>query len=467
MLKNNILFKIFNIDNFDTDTIKNCSYLELNEDGLESIKINKSGFEKINEYLKCWKYSFEELLYFISLRGYNGRNNFNIIEKSLEIVIKKNKKQIFLDLEGTKIDESIFEKVSAELYENFINIKIITNAILHNIVVFIGRSRSLYNDYKNTYYSFEVLMLILFKEFKNDFEKWFLMSKNKYLKLMFISKCFNWWLSNIDWLLNINNIKSKIPLVRIINTMMYFKIDNRWLPANFLPDNNLKFENILKYRSISHQDKIIYLLYYIDKNFRIVNYENIDKEKQKIKELNILLNKFKNVIQNITKEVIDDHRYVDSYILYLIISKLKDKDKMKNLYEYLIENRLKKNIKLIESETWNFSRVLESNVYGVILKKIKDTKLIEEIENNFEYLCEKTCLPYFYYINNELWSSNISKMLYYLIVIFIFYNGKDRKKIKKYKNTFLQVKKGFRHFFDVKQYNQLSVMKQILDQIVC
>ena len=58
-------------------------------------------------------------------------------------------------------------------------------------------------------------------------------------------------------------------------------------------------------------------------------------------------------------------------------------------------------------------------------------------------------------------------MLYYLIVIFIFYNGKDRKKIKKYKNTFLQVKKGFIQFFDVKQYNQLSVMKQILDQIVC
>ena len=49
MLKNDILLKIFNINNFDDNTIENCKYLELNKGGLEDIRINKSGFEKINE----------------------------------------------------------------------------------------------------------------------------------------------------------------------------------------------------------------------------------------------------------------------------------------------------------------------------------------------------------------------------------------------------------------------------------
>ena len=58
-------------------------------------------------------------------------------------------------------------------------------------------------------------------------------------------------------------------------------------------------------------------------------------------------------------------------------------------------------------------------------------------------------------------------MLYYLIVIFIFYKKKNKEEIKNYKNKFLQAKKEFEHFFDREQDNQLSVMKQILNQIVC
>ena len=468
MLKNDILLKIFNIDNFDDNTIENCKYLELNKGGLEDIKINKSGFERINEYLKDFKYNFKELLYFLSLYKNGDRNYFDIIKDSLETIIRNNKKQIFLDLEKTNLDVKVFDKVSVEIYKGFINISNISNDILHNITVLIAHPKNLYKDYRYNYYSLEVLMHTLFEKFKNNFEKWFLESKNEDLKLIFVSECLNWRSLDIDdWLLDRNNIKSKIPLVKIINTMMFFKVDKHWLPIHRLTGNSLKFEDILKYRSISCQDKLVYLLYYIEKNFRIVNYENMDTEKQKIKELNVLLNRFKNVIQNIDIENLNDHNYINSFIIYLIISKLKDKGKMRSLYKYLINERLKKNIELIESETWNFSRVLESNVYGIILKKIKDNELINEVKENFDILCKETNLPYFYYTNRKLWSSNISKMLYYLIVIFIFYKKKNKEEIKNYKNKFLQAKKEFEHFFDREQDNQLSVMKQILNQIVC
>lgn len=467
MLKNDILLKIFNINNFDDNTIENCKYLELNKGELEDIRINKSGFEKINEYLKDFKYNFEELLYFLSLYGNNNRDYFNTIKDSLEIIIKNNKKQIFLDLEKTSLDVKVFDKISVEIYKGFININNISNDILYNITVLIAHPKNLYKDYKCRYYGLEVLMYTLFEKFKNSFEKWFLKSKNENLKLIFVSRCFDWRFLHIGWLLDISNIKSEIPLVKIINIMMFFKVDKHWLPIHLLTNNTLNFEDILKYRSISYQDKLAYLLYYVEKNFRIVNYENIDTEKQKIKELNILLNRFKNVIQNIDIENLNDHNYINSFIIYLIISKLKDKGKMRSLYKYLINERLKKNIELIESETWNFSRVLESNVYGIILKKIKDNELINEVKENFDILCKEANLPYFYYTNRKLWSSNISKMLYYLIVIFIFYKKKNKEEIKNYKNKFLQAKKEFEHFFDREQDNQLSVMKQILNQIVC
>lgn len=469
MLENNILLKVFNIEDFDKTTIKNCQYLDENKDDLELFKINKEGFSRIKEYLNNFEYSFEELLFFISLKACSNKENFKIIIEPLEKIIKSCKEQIFKDLDKYKIDSKCFDKLHVGLYQSFLDIKDTTSFldyILHNIVFSISRSESIYKRGEQNYYDIEYLTEYLFKYHKKDFENWFFKTKNNNIKLIFVYSCFTFEYFDTSFILDKENINSKIAIVRIINILMFFGINNHLLPLSILGNDILKFEDILQCKRISDNEKLYYLFYYVNNNFRMLNSNNLQTEKENEKKLLDILKKFKRILQDITEQDLENIKNLSEIIIFDIISIVKDSKKKNDLYEVYIKKYLKKDIEAIFDRSYDIEKILKANIYGAILRRSKNGKLIEEVENQFKLSEEKVNIPYYYYTNHKLWEFNISKMMYYLIVIYIFYHRKNKGKIKEYKERFKKAKKEFFHYFYRKdEIRTKSFFEELLGQI--
>lgn len=267
MFENKILLKIFNLKNFANETIRNCEYLIL-DSGLVNYKLNKNGFKKIKKYLNIFNYNIDDLVNLCSL-SLQDKSGYNIIENIIIDIIKKNKEQIFLDLENKKINENSFNKNIAGVYKQIVNGNYPIIEILDNIFYF-SRENLEKNDRRNINYIFngvEYLMKILFINFSSDFKDFFLKTKNENLKLIFVNGClYDLDIEGPDWLINKNNLKSKILIVKIINIMSYFKIAPReFRTFNFFKNEDLKFTDMAKrkYNFIPNDDKLQYLFFYL------------------------------------------------------------------------------------------------------------------------------------------------------------------------------------------------------------
>lgn len=459
MLENDILLDVFCINDFNEETIKSCQYLEENEGGSSKFKITEDGIKKLSDYIINNKYSLENILYLSSLKAYTNENNSkNIIKDNVAFLTKKYKSKIFKSLENYKIDSSELDKINIQIFKKILNIK--TNDKNSLDILVSMSTHNYYNIFKNNKYDYGIQFLLfeLFKTYTKNFEEWFLNTKNENLKLVFANNCFHNGFWNLQYVISKKHLCSRIDFIRILNIIHYYKVSD--MPS--MLEYNLEFRKIVKNKTITNNEKLYYLFYYLEnareeENFRLLNFNepNIPKEKRirLNKKLLAFLTVFKKVLQDMDRQYIDNLKqyYISSIVVFAIIDKIKNKNKQNELYKYYIEKYMKNDLNKLSYNGRDISKILEANVYGQILRKINDSNMEQNVKNSFDLIYEETSLPYLYYTNHELWEFNISTMMYYLIVIFIVYRGREKDTIIKYKDKFLKAKRNLKHYFDYKK----------------
>lgn len=126
----------------------------------------------------------------------------------------------------------------------------------------------------------------------------------------------------------------------------------------------------------------------------------------------------------------------------VIIKFIEDKNQRIEIYDYIlyrINSYLEKDLPTTHD-------ILLANVYGNEILDYGEDK-IKEVESEYEQIKNQLLKPFCYHRNKKQWNTNICKLIFYTISLFIAYD-KNNNKRKELISTFLSTKGDLPHYLD-------------------
>ena len=140
-----------------------------------------------------------------------------------------------------------------------------------------------------------------------------------------------------------------------------------------------------------------------------------------------------------------------------IINLIKDAEKRNELLVYLFEN-MANTVEINESDATSITvyDLMVANILGRVLKEL-DKMFFDKILERFNKAYDSIILPYSFFKKKDLWYLNISKLIFYLIAIYV-YDYPNMGNINDCLEKYNKAKNNLSHFSD-KEFE--NIIKQI------
>lgn len=425
-----LLEEVFSI-NSDEELLNS---LDFEIKSLEYVTVNTSAYEKIINYLKSVNdISLDTFLAINATLAYGHH------PKELDIEIDKfitmNIEHIIKYIDSIKKLEQYLNKESVQNYESIL-VNNISYNLIRNIVSLTLNHSILYKNIH--FYGIQNLLLNLSKYSHEEFSDWFLRTDRKDLQVVYIESMLN-FIHSVDTVSE-SNVNSKITFVRAFSKIIFYNLDRNLRLSSF----EKKF-----YELDSNKENIYFLLYHFsNRTFNLRDSNSVRSLNEDIKKSSKLLD---NMDKDILKEFLNN---LNISIAYGLVDEIANVKLRMDLLNVLFED-LKRKIEL--EEFINNFTIEKANVLGNVILLLGEDSLIQLL-TNFNDIIKKMEEPYYVYKYHNNWYTNISKLVHYLIPIFIYYKEKNDKKYIEYKDSFIEIKKDFVHTND-EDINE--ILKQI------
>jgi hypothetical protein len=289
---------------------------------------------------------------------------------------------------------------------------------------------------KRDFYGLQNLLPTIAAVCPKELEEWYLKTKRDDLKAVFVNSFldfdFHKFFHNISKFSAEDFIESKIDVLRLYSILMKIGADR--LGGGI---NREKSKSLTSEKMVTEKEKLYLALY----SFKYSRFDQKDEIENKSLDDDIKF--FSSIFNCLDKEtILEFWGQIDEIVLAKIIDSIEDRTKKLRLLGVII---YKLNSRFIKNRRPSIYDVLKSNLHGSLQKEFGENRGVR-LEKLFDVSLKKINEPYFYYRHNDLWSEAISKAMYYLIMIFVFYHSKDSSKISVYKNKFLTAKGNFYHY---------------------
>lgn len=285
---------------------------------------------------------------------------------------------------------------------------------------------------ERSYYGLKYLLLFLVYYCYEDFENWYFKTDRNDLKIYVASLIINPYCLHFD--IDGSFANSKINWLKAYYLLSQYKI------SKFISYGNGKIEDVINL-NISDDDKFDIFIYYLFKTYN--GFDNNFKNKKQLKKDLRLLEKF-NWQPLLTVAYLKRlNLWLDKYhILNVIIKFIENKNQRIEIYDYIlyrINSYLEKDLPTTHD-------ILLANVYGNEILDYGEDK-IKEVESEYEQVKNQLLKPFCYHRNKKQWNTNICKLIFYTISLFIAYD-KNNNKRKELISTFLSTKGDLPHYLD-------------------
>ena len=346
-----------------------------------------------------------------------------IVIQNKDFIISK------IDEFDKKLDGTLNVDISSTL-ESIMNMEV--SFSLLNSLQYSSRSYLLYK--KRYFYGLKDLLIYLAEYCYDEFEKWFLSTKSKNLKIIFVNEILSAEY-HYEYIENKRYLESKIDFLRASTKMIYFTEKNLYF------DTQKTIFDLEK-----NEENIHFLIFYINKYYHYLDEENRNNFYVEVENL-------KGYLEYLTPSIFDEFiNKIQIEVLYGIVSKIENQGLRNSLYEKIL-NRLDKDIASFNRVSIN--ELDSADFYGNILYKIGEDEKIKKITKNFNKIFYQLNEPYAFYKYGKEWKKFLKQLLYYLKVISIFYTSKNndvleyKEKVKLVMREFdFYYKKDFDDFFE-------------------
>ena len=356
------------------------------------------------------------------------------LKKLIKKIIIQNKDLIISNIDS--LEETVKNTLNIDISSTLLNM--IDMKISFALLNALNYSWSPYPLYKGKYfYGIQYLLEYLSEYCYDDFEKWFLSTESKNLKIIFINEVLS---NNYHYEYRENElyIKSKINFMRCYSKMIFFTEKRLYFP------NQKTIFDLEK-----NEENLYFIIFYINKYYHYLDEKNRDIFYNELIKLEEYL---QYLTLSIFKEFSDK---INLEVLYAIVNKIQDKELRDSLYEEIL-NHLNKDISSFDDIS--IDELDNATLYGKILSHIAKEEKIDEIQKKFNKIFNQLNEPYSFYKNDSKWKKSLKELLYYLQIISIFYSSRNKttslipenkKKIKLVMKEFdFYHKKDFINFFE-------------------
>ncbi len=443
---NLIKSKIFGLTNASEEDLKISKYLNGNPNNLS---ITEDGYRIIKDFIdkSCNKIGFDIINEILATFYYGNPNLVSGFNESIKQVILREKDDLFYELDKSFPD--IKKHLNQEQYQTCQSL--MKMKISYDLVDWLANNQYFNPETilkKRNFYGLQNLLSAISTICPKEFEEWYLKTEREDLKAVFINSFldfdFHKFSHNISKSSAEYFIESKSDVLRLYSILIKIGADRLNGGISIEKSKSLVLEE-----KVNKKDKLYLALY----SFKYSRFDQKDDIKNK--SLDDDLKFFSDIFNSLDKKIILEFcGRIDDIVLAESIALIEDKKKKLGFLAIII---YKLNSRFIKNHHPIIHDILKANLHGNLLKEFGE-KRGKKLEKLFISSLEKINEPYLYYRNNDLWSESISRAIYYLIMIFVFYHGKDTPKISFYKNKFLTAKGNFSHYLS-KEFNE------ILDQI--
>jgi len=370
----------------------------IDDNYFESISsITEQGYNQIVNYLKQNTNikDFNLLLGILSTLAYG--NPSEEMKNSIREMIIDNKNFILSNI------DSLEAKIGKTLnLEESINIQaIIDMKISFELLKTLNHNWTEYHLHKKYIYGINYLLVYFSKYCLDDFDKWFLSTKSKKLKIIFTSQILSSYNSYQENELYFN---SKIDFLSTISKITFFTHKNNFFDeqkeiTDLKPDN----------------ESLYFIMLYINNYYYKIDNKNIN-------DFNKDIVKLKPYIQFLSLKTFDEFvKYINLEILYMLISIINDSKLKNNLLIKVIEV-LKQKISLFDKSYIADEEVTYASLYGKILLELNNENEIKNIKITFDKIFNEINEAYYFYRFNNKWEVSLKQLVYYLIILYNFYH---------------------------------------------
>jgi len=443
---NLIRSEIFGLTNASETDLEKSKYLNGN---LNNLSVTEDGFRAIKKYIDDPnnEIRFDMINGILATFAYGHPNLINGINDSVKQAILKEKDTLFCELDNSYPDlKTYLNQQQYQFCQSLMKMK-----ISYDLVDWLANNQYFNPETilkKRNFYGLQNLLPTIASLFPKEFEEWYLKTKREDLKAVFLNSFldfdFQKFFNNISKFPAEDFIESKIDVLRLYSILI--KIGANKFGGGISIE---KAKSLISETKIIDKEKLYLILYY----FKYRRFDHKDEVGNKSLDDDIKV--FSDIFNHLDKKIIlEFYGRIDDIVLAEAIGMIKDKKKKLSLLAIII---YKLNSRFIKNHHPIIHDILKANLHGNLLKEFGE-KRGKKLETLLVANLEKINEPYFHYRHNDLWGESISRAMYYLIMIFVFYHGKDTSKISFYKNKFLIAKGNFSHYLS-KEFNK------ILDQI--
>lgn len=390
----------------------------------EHPNITNKDYEKFNNYLLTTSsFDLKILIGGLNLLAYGHLED----KKKIIDFIKKNSQKIIDSIDNIVPSlNDTYDNYSKLYYEN-----LIYKDFSYNLLEDIDVPNKLELSQKR-YYGLQYLLHFLVQNCYEDFEEWYLKSSRIDLKIFVTNLILNPYYSNYSY--------DRILLESKINWLKAYYLLTRYNISKFISYWNGSINEIMN-SSLNDKEKLDILVFYLFKN-----YNRFDGNFKNKEQLSLDLNLFQQINWQslLTVDYLKNiNLWLDKYhILNEIIKLIESKSIKTPLYDYILDK-----IELcLEKDLPTGHEILLSNVYGQIILDYGELK-ISATEDKYNRIKSLLLKPYSYHRNKKQWDSNICKLIFYTIALYIA-NEANAEKCKNLIETFINIKNGLPHYLD-------------------
>jgi len=438
---NIVLSEIFGLKNAAEADLERSKYLNGN---LNNLSVTEDGYKAIKDYVdnSCDEIGFEIINGILATFAYGHPSLISGINDSVKQVILREKDDLLCELDKSFPDlKTHLNQQQYQVCQSLMKMK-----VSYNLVDYLANQhfRAEMILKKRDFYGLQNLLPTIAAVCPKEFEEWYLKTERDDIKAIFVNSFLDFDLNkffrNFSKISAEDFIESKIDVLRLYSILMKIGADR--LGGGISIE---KTKSFIPEKRIAEKEKLRLVLY----SFKYSRFDPKDDVRNKLldEDIKTFTKNFSYLDEEIVSEFLG---HIDDSVLAEIIGSIEDREKKIKLLSIIVsklDSRLKENLRP------HIHDILKANLHGSLLKEFGD-KYGQEIEELFSQNLSKINEPYFYYRHNDLWSEAISRAMYYLIIIFIFYHDKDSSKISLCKDKFLKAKGSFYHYLS-KEFDEI------------
>ena len=424
-----MLKEIFSISDFTPVTIAQTEHFEISDDEL---KIKPSAYGKINEYLTNSTKPINETMLALGIMStFAYSHPDDTLEENAMHYIQTHFNNIIENLESiVPSQEHSFFKKAKGFYS-----QIIEHKFSYNLLEIASHP----NDFpwlvqERNSYGIRYLLAFMARANFEDFDKWFNSTERTDLKMLFVNFICDSF--HTEEYVTPNFHKSNNALLRTIGIFKDFPISMHFPAIN----RDFKIKDI-QTTPIADKEKAYITLYYFTERYRAKELGELDTDKELSDDLDSIgQSAYMKMLDAAVLEDFDLQSY-NYEITRRIVEALEDNSQRNNLLIYLF-HMIKDSV---NDEHIGIHNLMAANILGRMLITL-DEKPTKEIAKLFDKTYKEIYHPYFHIRHYGTWSTGITRLMFYLISLFVIYSSSGEfDLLSTYINKYKTVKNEYRH----------------------